>query len=94
MQDVRGVNYIHLNDKELLKQALYAKHSLLKTGVAFKDRKAGEMPWLIFPSAFHISPTPDDKLRKMGKTVLFVIEVIQALYAAGEPTVKQFLESA
>ncbi len=84
--------YSHLNDKELLTQALYAKHTLLKTGVAFKDRKAGEVPWLVSPSPFHISATQGDKLQKMAETVFIFIDAIQALYAEGEPTVKQFLD--
>jgi hypothetical protein len=79
MQDLRGVNYSNLNDKELLTQALYAKHTLLKTGVAFKDRKAGEVPWLVSPSPFDISPIEADKLQKMGETVFIFIDTIQAL---------------
>jgi len=38
------------------------------------------------------SATQGDKLQKIGETVFIFIDTIQALYAEGEPTVRQFLE--
>lgn len=73
-------------------EARERERRLLQEGVVFGDENSTRVPWLVGVKPYKLSRLEQEVITQLGAAVFRYFDVVQALYAEGEPTVRAHLD--